>query len=258
MNTLDHKVKEVLHEAGELALAMRQTGAVRMMKEGRDFATDADIALQKYLVEKLGVLFPDIPVLGEEDETHDFKSHDDFLLIDPIDGTFNYEVGGDEWGILCARISSGRPSLAYAYQPERKRLLRAERGKGVFWNDQKLEGAYSRNLSDSFIGIVQGSWNNEETLMNINIPLARKALVNLMPSSAVEATFLLAKGVMGAYVNTVGKIWDFAAPALVVEELGGVVSDLNGESVCWNLIQTPTVFSLRHGLQQEILTEIKK
>jgi myo-inositol-1(or 4)-monophosphatase len=257
LNDLYHEIREILYSAGEQALGMRDGGTVRMMKEGRDFATDVDIALQKYLVENLGSLFPDLPVLGEEDVCHEVMSFSDFLLIDPIDGTFNFEAGGDEWGILFARISSGQPSHAYAYQPDKKRLLYAENGKGVYWNDQKLEGGYARSLCDSFVGVVQGSWSDEKTLVDINMPLARKALVNLMPSSSVEATFLLAKKVMGAYVNTAGKIWDFAVPALVVAELGGVVTKLDGKPIPWNLIQSPAIFSLSKELHQEILSEIK-
>ena len=96
--------------------------------------------------------FPDIPLLGEE-MSH--VQHCDvmqgskgcFWTLDPLDGTTNFVAGFPFYGISLALIKDFRPYLAVVYDPLRKELFSAERGKGAQLNGVNIKAGARLNCS---------------------------------------------------------------------------------------------------------------
>ena len=251
-STVARHMHKALCCAGELALELQSKNLSQISKGGKDFATEADLAVQELLVSKLGSLLPELKILGEEDSTHEI-SEEDFIVVDPIDGTFLYSVGSQAWGITIALISNGAPSIGFLYQPARKRMIYAERGHGCYLDGTKINIASNQSLSESIIALAQGCWNTEEEIRKVNVPLSCASLFALCPGSAVDAGFELLQGVCKVYLNYRGNIWDFAGLALAVEEAGGRVCAPNGQARSWNQIESPCLFTASAELQKEVI-----
>lgn len=243
---------QALLSAGELALNIQSDSKRQIAKEGRDFATEADIKVQLLLFSLLNESMPSTAIIGEEDKTHQIIE-EDFIVVDPIDGTFLYSAGSDAWGITIALISSGKPIIGFLYQPARNNIIYAEKGHGCYLNGKRVSIENSQPLSKSIIALVQGCWTPKQEILEVNASLSSAALVALCPGSAVDAGFEIIRGVAKAYLNYHGNIWDFAGLAIAVEEAGGLVSAPNGEKRTWDKIEIPTLFASSREIQKEII-----
>lgn len=249
------QLAEILFQAGQLAQAMQQQGMEKLGKGGKDFATAADLAVQQQIVTQLTHTLPDLPIVGEEDAQHQIPA-EEFIVVDPIDGTFLYAAGSDAWGITLAIIKDYQPILGFIYQPARARLVYAERGYGCYLNGQPAQLAPKAPLEQCILALAQGCWNSLEELQQVNIPLSHSSLFALCPGSAVDAGMEMLQGVCAAYLNNVGKIWDFAALALAVEEAGGTVTSPGGNPLRWDSISMPCLFANCTDVQQEITAKV--
>ena len=254
-STTARHMYKAMCSAGDLALELQSENLSQISKGGKDFATEADLAVQEHLVNKLSSLLPQISILGEEDSSHEI-SKDDFIVVDPIDGTFLYSVGSQAWGITIALISNGQPSIGFLYQPARERMIYAERGHGCYLDSRRVSIASQQPLGESIIALAQGCWNTEEEMRKVNVPLSCASLFALCPGSAVDAGFELIQGICKVYLNYRGNIWDFAGLAIAVEEAGGVVSAPSGKVRSWNQIESPCLFAAGVSLQKEVLNLI--
>ena len=124
-------ISEILKEAGQLALEMQVPGIERISKGGFDFATEADLRVQELLITQLQDKFPGIPILGEEDKVHEMNLSETFI-IDPIDGTFDYSYGGEEWGVMLSYFKDGEITASAIYQPRFDNLLLSSLSEGSF------------------------------------------------------------------------------------------------------------------------------
>ena len=259
LNRIAAALFQACTRGAELAVSMKQSSLTRLGKVGRDFATEADIATQKEIVTSLKSSdAAAISLIGEEDDAHEI-TESEFIVIDPIDGTFFYEIGSDCWGVTAAYISDGKPAIGVIIQPEKQQTIVAVRGKGCWFSRnakdfEKISLSHDRPLKESIIGMCQGMWNTPVQLRKLNIPLTESSLCTLMPGSAVDAASEMLRGTIAGYINLCGKIWDFAAFAVAVEEAGGVVSQSNGEPQRWDRIPMPTVFSANSRFHREVIS----
>ena len=71
------------------------------IKGTRDFVTNCDLLVEKYIIGKMKKEFPDIEILSEE-FNFDKEKTKRYFVIDPIDGTINFASGLDIWGLQVA------------------------------------------------------------------------------------------------------------------------------------------------------------
>src|SRR5437868_7098597 len=81
----------------------------RLDKETLDYATATDLAVERLLIDRLTVAFPDCGVLGEETGLQ--GSRDRFWVLDPICGTINYAIGLPFYNVNVALVEDGQVSL---------------------------------------------------------------------------------------------------------------------------------------------------
>ena len=148
-----NELTAVLKKAGELMLRFEHPQV--FAKGGHaDFVTEADVAVQEYLMEQLARLYPTAKFFAEEKK--DNVLTDDFtFIIDPIDGTTNLMYGMNMSVISCGYCEDGEPKLAVVYQPFTNELYTAEKGKGAFLNGQPNQVANSLDFALSKIAFVR-------------------------------------------------------------------------------------------------------
>ena len=122
-NTVD-RLTNTFFEAGKIAKEINLRGAKVTIKSDKSPVTDADLAIDKILRNKITNLTPGIPIISEE--TVDIKVKNiskTFWLIDPIDGTRDYIQKREEYTLNAALIINLTPAIGIIYAPAKNRLF---------------------------------------------------------------------------------------------------------------------------------------
>src|SRR5262249_28520683 len=121
----------------------------RVDKKGAiDLVTEVDVAIERTFREMIAERYPDHAVLAEEMGGSGVIPSGPCWVFDPIDGTTNFAHGVP---IFCASVAlevGGEPRVAAVYDPTRKELFTAERGRGAFLNDRPIRVSQAATLVD--------------------------------------------------------------------------------------------------------------
>lgn len=141
------QVLQVLREVGEEVVRPKfralNDGDIEQKAPG-DFVTVADRAAEVAIVTRLKQLAPDALFVGEEDTFASERALRALptaslaYTIDPIDGTSNFVNGRREYAMMIAEVRSGVTTRAWIWQPEYERAYVAERGAGLYRDDQRV------------------------------------------------------------------------------------------------------------------------
>jgi len=186
-------------------------------------------------------------------------SSDDFWTLDPIDGTKGF-LRGEQYAIALARVIDSKPAWGFLGCPNLRFAATEEAdGGALFWAQQGMgafyqtEGMPPQCISVSqekelanlrFCESAEAGHSDHDWSRLIKQDLGIKADPVRMDSQCKYA--LVASGLAEVYVRLptipgyVERIWDHAAGALLVEEAGGKVTDLDGQ---------PLDFSRGRGLE---------
>ena len=96
---------ETFLDAGKISLDLRKKGLTKEIKSDNTPVSNGDLEVNKILTKRISELTPNIPIVSEE--TSENKSRDNlenFWLIDPIDGTYDYINNLDEFTINAGLI----------------------------------------------------------------------------------------------------------------------------------------------------------
>jgi myo-inositol-1(or 4)-monophosphatase len=224
----------VLRDAGELA---RETarGTLKRWTKGSDNSpvTEADIAVNDLLRERLGSLVPEAGWLSEESQD---DLPDDVLaltwIVDPIDGTRAYISGRADWTISVALADHGRPLLAALYAPVTEEMFLASRGGGATHNGAPIKASAG--------GMLGGArFAGPKRYLDRLSSLTPDTLAQPKVHSLALRIARVAHGALDAAVASPGSHdWDLAAADLLVHEAGGALTDFAGR---------PLTYSNAHG-----------
>lgn len=132
---------DIVDEAGEVVLPLWRTTLTVDSKADNSPVTEADRQAEALIVKRLAELFPDVPVISEEDAA-EFGTPDSigprFFLVDPVDGTkafvrgdphFTVNIGLIENGVPIAG-AVGAPALGQTWMTTENGAVRREPGGG--------------------------------------------------------------------------------------------------------------------------------
>eukprot|EP00980_Cylindrotheca_fusiformis_P004499 scaffold961_cov122-Cylindrotheca_fusiformis.AAC.7 len=215
---------------------------VEKKSTSRDLLTLIDPLCEKAIREKIVDNFPDHGILGEEAVAPGIDSSIAALeeklsvvgtgwlwIVDPIDGTTNFASG----------IPINMPSIAVAYRgevivavlndPHRDELFTAVRGRGAHLNGKKIYVSDQDLLNDAVVGMESpaGEGSLQQCLQGIVPLLPKVRSIRMLGSSAVFLPWV-ANGRLTAYWTPDECAWDIAAGVLMVQEAGGVCTDIEG------------------------------
>lgn len=170
---------------------------------------------------------PQAGFLGEE--TREFGlDREHVWVVDPIDGTSNFANGLPHWAVAVALLKDRRPVLAAIWSEPECALYTAVRTRGAHKNGRRLRSPRPRWDDGSIVGC---QWDAAATGPSILRELQTRGARVRSYGSTVVQLLDVACGRLDANVQPRGRIWDLAAPALVLEEVGGRLTDWTGRPV---------------------------
>jgi myo-inositol-1(or 4)-monophosphatase len=248
---------EAVTRAGAMQRAALGTELAISKKGTIDLVTDVDVAIERMFRSLVAERYPDHDVLGEElgapSGTGPLSPY--CWILDPIDGTTNFAHG---LPIFCASLAlevQGTLSVAAVYDPSRDELFTAERGRGAWLNGQSMRVSGVSELVDALL--VTGfpytvHTDPDETLGLFGRFITRSRAVRRLGSAALDVCYVAAGRMDGFWEEGLGP-WDIAAAALLVEEAGGRISDLDGRPF---RVRTGRLLATNGRLHDQMLTTI--
>ena len=200
--------KSIIRDFGEIE-------KLQVSKKGpNDFVTKTDKNVEKILVEELSKTKKNYSFLSEEIGKINNKDKENIWIIDPIDGTINFLHGIPHFAISIALQTDGQIISGLIFDPIKDEMYYSEKNKGSYLNNQRLRVSKRSSLDDCLF-----SSNHEGVkFSNLNMRYSGCAALDLA---------YVASGRLDGYFHNKINIWDIAAGALMIEEAGGIVNDLN-------------------------------
>jgi len=218
-----------VREAGVLALALFDRPVKTWTKAGSSPVSEADIAVDRLLRQRLAFDGADVGWLSEESIDDPARLAARYVwIVDPIDGTRAYLAGLPDWAISAALVDNGRPIAACLYAPVTEELFAATVNKGATCNGTAIAATRGTSLAQARIA---GPKRFLDRLVAIAPPFT------VMPRVRSLALRLarVAQGVFDvAIAGGDSHDWDLAAADLLVHEAGGALTLAGGGDVIYN------------------------
>lgn len=194
-----------------------------------NIVTSSDVAVQEFLRERLTQLLPGSGFLCEEEDRHNLGQEYTWI-IDPIDGTANYSRGIRECAICVGLRHQQEMECGVVFLPRTNELFSAQRGKGAFLNGKPIHVS-QRPFRDAILCTALAVYHKEHAQVCSDIIVDAFLQCNDIRRFGAAAPELcyLAMGRCELYFEYLLSPWDYAAASLILEEAGGVLSDLNGQ-----------------------------
>jgi myo-inositol-1(or 4)-monophosphatase len=199
-------------------------------KAKNDLVSRADRESEAAIVTRIRAAFPDHSVLAEEGGRQPGAAPGFEWVIDPLDGTANFLRGVPMFCVSIACLDSGRPAVAVVLDPLRDDLFVARRGGGARRGDRPLvlrdrpglDGAF---LATGFPFRAHGALDAYLTIFRDVFLEARG--IRRCGAAALDLAYTAA-GVFDGFFEFRLAPWDVAAGSLLIQEAGGVITDLDG------------------------------
>nr|WP_246609882.1 3'(2'),5'-bisphosphate nucleotidase CysQ [Comamonas fluminis] len=219
----------------------REAGAVIMEIYGSDFevrgkqdaspVTEADEKAERWILERLKALWPQIPAVSEEAAAAGYvpEMGQRFWLVDPLDGTKEFIQRNGEFTVNIALIEHGVPVLGVVFAPALDRMYAGAQGQGA-WLEVKgtRQPIECRSIPQEGLDVVASrSHGDAQALENF---LQGRSVRSLKSAGSSLKICLVAEGEADIYPR-LGRTmeWDIAAGHAVLAAAGGQIRTLDGE-----------------------------
>ena len=241
---------EAAKEAGALALGL-STQEIKFQEKGPyDILAEADTKSESLIVKKIRENFPDHAILSEESGQNDITSSY-MWVIDPVDGTINFERHINEYCVSIALEKDGVLVLGVIYQAAYNKLFVAVRGEGATLNGNKISVSTELNLLKTLFATENSSkMETRESDFDLLYKIREKVRgVRIFGSGALHLASV-AEGHLDFYFKTKFNYWDIAAGTVLIREAGGKVTDFDGN----DLVRTsPNIVATNNVLHTQVL-----
>lgn len=224
------------------AEAARRAGAVleqwrqrfQVTEKGRfDLVTEADVASQEAIQSFLSRRYPEFGFIGEEranaPRVDVGKPDRPTWIVDPLDGTTNYVHGCPMFAVSIGLVHGAELLAGVIYDPNRQELFRAARGQEAWLGKQRLRTTVVSRLEDALLSAsFPPDMNGQEHMLAAWRHFSlRTQSVRRTGSTALNLAYVAA-GRFDAFWAYEAHLWDAAAGSLLIQEAGGMVSNLDG------------------------------
>lgn len=230
--------------------------AHRLRRKGTiDLVTEMDQQAETLIAEMLRKAFPTYGFVGEEGGEQ-FVSDAPRWLVDPLDGTTNYAHNYPFFAVSIALEQENEVVLGVVYNPVLDELFAADRGQGATLNGQPIHASETGNLGDSLLasGFPYNAWTTRADNGREWHRLLKRVVSLRSDGSAALDLCHVAMGRLDGYWELDLEAWDMAAGSLIVQEAGGIVTQIGQNR--FNPYQRSVVASNRylHAEIQNALT----
>tara|TARA_A100001011_G_C14031033_1_gene723615 strand:+ start:38 stop:778 length:741 start_codon:yes stop_codon:yes gene_type:complete len=183
-------------------------------KGPKDFVTNADIKVEKIIIEDLKKAKPNYSILSEESGIEINKDKNNTWIIDPIDGTVNFLHGIPHFAISIALKKDNEIVSGLIYDPIKNEMFFGEKDNGAFFNNQRIRVSKKNNLNDCIFA-TGGKIDSD-----YSFPYRKSG------SAALDMAYVAA-GRYDGYFQKNLNIWDIAAGIIIIKEAGGIINEID-------------------------------
>ena len=218
--------------SGNVSLDLRNKGLKKKIKSDNTPVTNGDIQVNDLLTKKITDLTPNIKIISEENLINkENKNLKDFWLIDPIDGTYDYINGKDEFTINAALILNKKPVAGIINAPDKNRLFYSFGLSNSFElsNKSKTQLTCEKKSKDNEINAVAYSNNPKPEITAI---YKKYNITNFTRMKSSLKFCVIASGEFDFYAAEPRACeWDIAAGHAILEHAGGIITDFDGNNI---------------------------
>ena len=247
--------KEIANEAGKIMLKYFNSDNGASYKGDRTIVTLADKEINSYLIKRVKETYPTHSVDGEEEMFGEGKY---VWVCDPVDGTAMYARHIPVAVFSLALVIDGVSEVGVVYDVFTNNMYTAIKGKGAYRNNNKIE---VNNIGlDGMKSVAHfDAWAEADYQIDDAIKELRKGTYIVSIGSVIRACMCVAAGefTVTIFPGTKHKNCDIAAAKVIVEEAGGIVTDMFGNEQRYDkdingaIISNKTVYN-------KVLQTIKK
>lgn len=221
---------------GQLARSRLGHPGPEKRKGPRDVVAGAVQEVQASIVQVIREAFPEAHFLLEEADAAQDEQADPLWVIDPVDGSLNFLHGIPIFAVSIAYRAAGVYRLGVVYDPCRDELFQAVVGGGAFLNGRPIQVDQFSDGREAWEQAVVGTdWrgNDEELLKATRLAryVAAETFQLITLGSPALGLCYVAAGRLHAYYGLDHlKLWDVAAGAVILQEAGGIFTNVQGSS----------------------------
>jgi myo-inositol-1(or 4)-monophosphatase len=248
---------ETARAAGQILLE-KYGRKINISKKGDiNLVTEADLASEKLIIERIRSYYPKHAILAEEagnavllDGVNTWK-----WIIDPLDGTTNFAHGYPCFCVTLALEHDGEIVVGVTFDPTRNELFAAERGKGATLNNKPIRVSDTEKLSEALLvtGFPYDFTQKENFARHLTDFLLYSRGVRRDGSAAIDMAYVACGRFDGFWEEGLNP-WDVAAGYLLIEEAGGQVTYYTGEKFS---IYAPPICGSNGSIHDEMLEILK-
>jgi myo-inositol-1(or 4)-monophosphatase len=223
------------------------------MKGDINLVTEADLASEKLIIDRIRSHYPQHSILAEESgEAVIIGGANKWKwIVDPLDGTTNFAHGYPCFCVTLALENEGRIVIGVTYDPTRNELFAAEKGQGASLNNKPIRVSAAQKLADSLIvtGFPYDFKQRENFARHLTTFLLQSRGVRRDGSAAIDMAYVACGRFDGFWEEGLNP-WDVAAGLLLIEEAGGRVSYYDNSPFS---IYTPPICASNGTIHDEMI-----
>ena len=210
----------IMIKASEKAskIIIRDFGEIEKLQVSKkgptDFVTNADLKVEKIIIEELKKARPNFSLISEESGKDKGKDCDNTWIIDPIDGTVNFLHGIPHFAISIALKSHNEIISGLIYDPIKDEMFFAEKNNGAFFNNHRIRVSNKSDINDCLFA------TNDKIKFELNFPNRKSGC------AALDMAYVASGRYDGYFQNNLN-LWDIAAGIVLIKEAGGTINDID-------------------------------
>jgi myo-inositol-1(or 4)-monophosphatase len=218
-----------VREAGRLAHSMFRTELKNWTKGASSPVSEADIAVNDLLENRLRSATPDYGWLSEESVDDEARLGSKLTwIVDPIDGTRAYLAGREDWCVSVALVEDATPVLAAVFAPVTDEFFLAVRGDGATHNGKRVQATSGTALDFPRIA------GPKPLVERLHRGPGEISLYPRIGSLALRLCRVAEGRLDAAFAGGQSRDWDLAAANLIVQEANGNMTALSGDAILYN------------------------
>ena len=220
--------------AGKISLDLRNKGLTKEIKSDNTPVSNGDLEVNRILTEKILDLTPNIPIVSEETSENKLNNKlENFWLIDPIDGTYDYINDLEEFTINAGLIIHRKPVAGLIYAPAKNRMFYSYGDDLSFEliNEKPIKLNHSKNFDKNEIKFVAYSNKIKPEINEIYKKLNVKKYIRM--KSSLKFCVIAAGEYDGYVAEPRASEWDIAAGHAILKHSGGTVTDFDGKEILY-------------------------
>ena len=259
LSAFANTAESVVLAAGRIALqGMNRLDRIKVIDKGdNDFVSQMDLTCENEILYQLRKAYPHHAVLSEESGLTGAEEDEYCWIIDPIDGTTNFIRGIPHFAVSLALLKNNVPIVGTVYDPCKNELFTAIQGDGAMLNQRRIRVSDQQDFNGALLGtgIPYGADHDIDMSLRVLKAMIRNTAGIRRAGAASLDLAYVAAGRLDGFWEFQLKSWNIAAGVLLVQESGGLISDMAGEK---SYLKSGDTLAATPGLAKKMLARIER